>query len=137
MALNPFRRSSFAKLFPAIVYDPNTSNNPSLDIWSTFFAHSDPIGNDEELYQKYRLSSGDTLESIALKLYSDVYLWWTIPLANNVEDPFDFLENVHQGDGFENGEIKVFKPSLLSQITSEIQRNVRRNNVNFERQYRK
>lgn len=135
--LKPQRNTSFAKLFPAIIYDSSETNTPSLDIWSSFAAISFPVGNEEALYQKYTLAAGDTLEAIAFKLYGDILLWWLIPLANEVEDPFDFLENVKQGDGFENGVIRVFNPILLPQITSEIKRNAQRENIKFERQIRK
>lgn len=130
------RKTSFAKLFPAIIYDPDQTNNPSLDIWSSFVALSDPVGFDSELYLSYQLESGDTLESIADKVYGDVFLWWLVLLANDVEDPFDFLDNINQRVD-EDKKIKVFNPSYTNDIFNEIRRNARKNNVNFEGQNRK
>lgn len=135
--LKPQRRRSFANMFGAIIYDADQNNSPSLDIWSSFVTTSYPIGTENELYSTYRLEEGDTLESIAEKVYGDIFLWWLIPLANDIEDPFDFLENVRQGDGFINSEIKVFNPELYTQITSEIMRQTLRNNVEFDRRNKK
>jgi hypothetical protein len=132
-----YRRNSFENLFPEIIYDPDQVAEVSLDIWSAFESYSLPIGFDESLYQDYRLSSGDTLESIAYKVYGNVRLWWLIPLANDVEDPFDFLENVLQADDYVNNTIKVYDPNYLPDIISEIQQQSRRETIDFRRSQRK
>jgi len=137
MTIKPKKNTSFSNLFAPIIYDPQDTNTPSLDIWTAYFTYATPIGFNESLYTTYRLASEDTIEGIAQKVYGDVNLWWLIPLANDIEDPFDFLENVSQNDGFENSEIKVFSNQFLPQIITEISRQVRKNTTDFERQNRK
>lgn len=133
MTLKAVKNTQFAAMFPAIIYDSEQVAEPSLDIWSAFYTFSTPIGFDEELTGIYRIASGDTLEGIANNLYGNVYLWWLIPLANNISDPFDFLANAMQ----EDSEIKVYKPEFLSQILGAIRTQVKKQNVDFERRIRK
>ena len=105
----PVSSSSISNLFPEIIYDNTQSGTRSLDIWNSYRIVVLPPQYENEAVALYTVKKPDTLPSIAYEFYKDPQLWWMIPLINDVEDPFDFLDNVRDGSLGENGKIKLLK----------------------------
>ena len=64
------------------------------------------------LYELYTVENDDWWENIAYKYYGEVDVWWTIPLINNVINPFEYLE--------EGKEIFVLKQVYLNKLLDEV-----------------
>lgn len=102
---------NFSGNFKKFYYDNNQVPSLSLDIWNPILVK---ITQEEKyiakIYTTYQIKSSDfTLEIISDKLYGKASLWWTILLANDEDDPFDFIKNVLNEDTkYPNSFIKVF-----------------------------
>lgn len=117
---------SFSVNFDIIDYDKSIVSSPSLNIWKEIVLKL----VQEEKYNSYifiyhQLSVKDTLESISLTYYNTTKLWWLILVANDIIDPFDFLQNILDSA---EGSVKIIKPEYISKILSK-------NNTNDISQY--
>jgi hypothetical protein len=102
-------QNSFINLFPEIVDD---NNNKILDIWNSFSLRVLPDSFSRDAFIEYTPVSTDNLPLLAYKFYGNTKLWWVIPLINDVEDPFDFLQNIVSV----GGTIKILKSDYISSI---------------------
>lgn len=133
MAKEIEKMTSFAKLFPEIIYDESQISAPSLDIWNSYRLKVIPMQTNFDAYIKHRVVKQDTLESLARQYYSNAYLWWFVPLVNNAEDPFSFLDDVRNGEnGFEDGKILILKAKYLADIFSSLKKNKNIENRNMK-----
>lgn len=109
MANQPVNQKSFINLFPTIVDD---NKYKVLDIWNSFRVRVIPSIFAADAYIPYNPSSSDTLYGLATTYYGDPSLWWVIPLVNDAEDPFDFIQ-----DAVDNGTtINILKNTYISSI---------------------
>jgi len=47
---------------------------------------------DSRYYSDYTVAVGDTWTLLAYTFYNDVKLWWLICIANNIQNPLEFLK---------------------------------------------
>lgn len=113
--------SSFVNMFPEIIYDKDQVGEVSLDIWNNFRIDILPRELDRKAFFRYRVTDQDTLESLAQTYYGDVRLWWLTLVINDVEDPFDFIENnMLDRITTEDGIIKILKQEHVESIQFQI-----------------
>ena len=114
---------SFSSNFEKIFYDKNQVSSISLDIWSPLYLK---ISQEEKfsfkVYTTYQVTNRDfNIESIANNIYGKASLWWTILLANDEDDPFDFIETVKDDNiNYPNSFIKVFTSEGIGKLLSTI-----------------
>lgn len=53
---------------------------------------SNNITNQDSLFQYYEVMNEDFFDTISNKFYNTPYLWWLIALFNNVNNPYETLE---------------------------------------------
>jgi hypothetical protein len=114
---------NFSGHFKKIYYDNNQVSNLSLDIWSPIIVKiSQEEKYSSKIYTTYQVKKSDfTIEIISDKLYGKASLWWTILLANDEDDPFDFLNNVMDEDSkYSNSIIKVFTNDGIVKILDNL-----------------
>jgi hypothetical protein len=114
---------NFSGNFKKIYYDNNQVSNLSLDIWSPIIVKiSQEEKYSSKIYTTYQVKKSDfTIEIISDKLYGKASLWWTILLANDEDDPFDFLNNVMDEDSkYSNSIIKVFTNDGIVKILDNL-----------------
>ena len=114
--------TSFSNLFPEILYD-DESRGLSLDIWNNYKITINPISDAVDTYFMYQVKRGDSITLLSNTYYGTTRLWWIILIANDAQDPFDFLENVLDGSEGSNGMIKIYKKQVVDQLMYDIQRN--------------
>jgi len=71
-----------------------------------------PTNLPDGAYTTYRVVPGDTLPYISYKLFNTIGLWWTICLANNIDNPTIKLEP--------GTELKIINNNLLKLLILEI-----------------
>ena len=116
-------RTSFSNLFPNIWYDRDQLAEPILDIWNNYRLVSFPTDLTEASYLFYTLDPSDTLYSLSSDFYNTIEYWWLIPLMNEADDPFRFLQDVLEGISPLNltaKRIRLLKPELLNVLTQQI-----------------
>lgn len=112
---------NFSGNFDKIYYDSSQVSSLTLDIWTPVVIK---ISQEEKhmakIFSTYKVKPTDfVIEIISNNLYGKASLWWTILLANNEDDPFDFLKNVlDEDDKYPNGVIKVFTNSAIIKLLS-------------------
>lgn len=117
------RNSSFANLFPSIVYDKSETTNQILDIWNNYRVVAFPKDIGEGAYVYHKVQEGDSLYEISNKFYKTIEYWWLIPLVNDAEDPITFLDDVLEGRANINlpaKTIRVLSQSYLPSIQRQI-----------------
>ena len=112
--------TSFINLFPEFVYDKQQVAEKSLDIWNSFRIKILNERNNETAFIYHIIQATDTYTTLAQKYYKDQTLWWLIPLANEVEDPFVFLQAARVADTSEESIIKVLKAEYLGNVLFNI-----------------
>lgn len=115
MPLQLTNQKSFINLFPQEV-DENNKN--FLDVWNSFRVKVIPEIYNADAYFQYTPTKADSLYGLANKFYNDVNLWWVIPLVNDVEDPFDFLDTVRD----EGTTINILRTNYVHSILYTIGR---------------
>lgn len=77
------------------------SNFPTISYWfadkvPTKIRHIVPrakmfdlVQNNSGNYMPYRITDGETLETVSLKVYGDARWYWVIALYNNILDPYE------------------------------------------------
>jgi hypothetical protein len=113
--------TSFGNLFPEITYDTDKGGQSSLDIWNAYRIQVD-ASSEEVAYFYHPVAPHDTLDSISHTYYATSKLWWIIALANDIQDPFDFLDDVRDGTEGVNGKIKVYKKIAIDSILYNLKR---------------
>lgn len=109
MAKQTVDQKSFINLFPEVVDDNKIK---ILDVWNSYRVRVLPNQFTSDAYIEYNPSTSDTLYGLANKYYDDPALWWVIPLINDAEDPFDFIQ-----DSVDSGTaILVLKNTYISSI---------------------
>jgi hypothetical protein len=112
--------SNFSSIFSKWIYDKGQISGVTLDIWKPLVLKiSQEEKYNTQIFTAYRVLSTDyNLETISNNLYKKASLWWTILLANQEDDPFDFLQNVRDNDEgkYINSEIKVFTANGLTKL---------------------
>jgi hypothetical protein len=126
--IQQFSQRSFINLFPEITDDDNYN---ILDIWNSFRVIVIPELYKSDSYVVYRPVKTDTLDGIAKKFYDDPKLWWIIPLVNDAEDPFDFLDDVRDN----NESINILRPTYLFSLLFTLSRfkNAKDNEITNDR----
>jgi hypothetical protein len=128
------RDESFINLFPEIIYDKDQIGQISLDIWNNYKVIFNPKDTTDEPFLYHSVVSTDTIENLASKYYNDSRLWWVILVVNDVEDPFDFIQDVlNKKHRKEDRVIKIIKPNYIPSIIDrlkQIRSNMNRKNSN-------
>jgi hypothetical protein len=101
--------SSEINLYP-IIFD-NANNEYFLNIFRAYIINNN-VQNNVLFYSTYEVSDSDWFDTISQKYYDTSYLWWLIPLMNNMVNPF---EDLNPGDN-----LKILKPEYLYQLLNEI-----------------
>lgn len=104
---------TFSVNFKVESYSKEIIPSPILNIWTDLKIS---IKQEEKikdfLYYYHKIGRQDSLETLANTYYKTQSLWWLILLANEADDPFDFLENsLTEGDS-----IKIIKPQFLQSL---------------------
>lgn len=115
MPLKNVDQNSFINFFPEITDD---NNYKILDIWSSFRVKVIPDVYESDAYIEYTPKSTDSLFMLSTKYYGTPKMWWVIPLVNDAEDPFDFLQNIVD----KSGTIKILKNNYISSILFSVSR---------------
>lgn len=115
MSKQQVNQKSIINLFPEIV---DTNNMRILDIWNSFRIEVIPEIYNSDAYTIYYPTISDNLPLLAYSNYGDVSLWWVIPLVNDAEDPFDFLQDAIDNETF----IKILRQAYISNIMFTLSR---------------
>lgn len=67
---------------------------------------------DPVLYDEVYINESDNWYSLSSEYYNTTYLWWTILMVNNINNPLEFIDGPKK--------IKILKANVLSQILSQI-----------------
>jgi len=95
------------------LYNILEDDNTKKKFWNIFKAYSIQEGIDESvIYELYIIDNDDWWENIAYKFYRDVTVWWTIPLINNIVNPFEIPDPGEK--------IYILKPAYLNQLLDEV-----------------
>jgi len=88
---------SYFKVFPKTLYrvDDVGTQRVVTDILKRF-SFKNNIKNNGDLFAKYRLKDGETLQTIATKLYGSPDTYWILLMMNNIVDPYDDLHKDQQ-----------------------------------------
>lgn len=110
--------SSFTNLFPEVTYDRDEVSFPILDIWNNIRLFTFPKDSERTMFVYYKVQSNDTLYSISRGFYNTIEYWWLIPLINDSEDPFTFLDDIRNEISEDNPNriIRILKQKYLSNI---------------------
>lgn len=106
---------NFSVLFPEVV---DNNNRKILDLWNSYRVMVDPKEFEIDAFIEYQVKSSDSFPLLAYKFYGNVKLWWLIPLVNDVEDPFDFIQDAID----ESKTIKILKNDQISNIIFKMSR---------------
>ena len=99
---------SFLRLFNILQDD---DGNKFLNIFRSYTINPDVVSNVMN-YTTYTVKNDDYAEDISYLIYENIGMWWTIFLANSVNNPFEDL-NVGQN-------IKILKESLFPTLIREV-----------------
>ena len=103
---NRLSNTSYLNLFPKYKFDYEF-----LNIFRTYILNNDII-NDTSYYEIYEVQHNDWLENISWKYYESPYLWWIIAIANDIYNPFEYLE----AGSF----IKIIRSNYIYQILNDV-----------------
>lgn len=81
-----------------------------LNIFNAYMINEDV--SRSVIYEKYEVGNNEWWDNISNKLYGTPYLWWILPMINNIVNPFESLE--------EGTEINVLKERYIYQMLKEI-----------------
>ncbi|MCS7316902.1 MAG: baseplate wedge protein 53 [Candidatus Dojkabacteria bacterium] len=116
--------NSFSNLFPKTYYDKSILSQPILDIWYNYRLHVFPNIYDKDVYIYYVVQPEDNIYSISTKFYGTPELWWVILIANDILDPFSFLDLVRDDekkvDNRKNKVIKILRDVYLSKLKRDM-----------------
>jgi hypothetical protein len=82
--------SSFLNLFP-VLYDEDTKTY-FLNIFRNYKMNTDMDKNFLNFYQTLEIEDIDWWENISWDMYENPFIWWIIPLANDMVNPFEEIE---------------------------------------------
>ena len=82
--------TSLLNLFP-VLYDKET-NTYFLNIFRNYKMNPSMNKNYFNFYQTLEVEDIDWFDEIAFDLYGNSYLWWIVPLANDIINPFEEIE---------------------------------------------
>ncbi len=77
------------RLYPII--QDTTDRTIFLDIFRSYVISSDAV-NNESLFDYYVVQDDDWFDNISFKHYNTPYLWWVVALFNNINNPYESLE---------------------------------------------
>lgn len=92
-----------------ILYDCKTKDK-FLNIFKSYTIDYEVL--DPLMYEMYIVNDDDWWENISFEYYRDVTVWWTIPLINNIINPFEFPEPGEK--------IYILKPTYLNRLLEEV-----------------
>lgn len=101
--------SSELNLYP-IMFD-SAYNEHFLNIFRVYVINED-VHNSALFYLTHDVDDSDWFDTIANEYYETSYLWWVIPLFNNMANPFEDLE---PGDN-----LKILRREYLYQLLKEM-----------------
>jgi hypothetical protein len=101
--------SSDTNLYP-IMFD-SSNNEYFMNIFRAYIINND-VQNNVLFYSTYEVSDSDWFDTISNKYYETSYLWWLIPLMNNMHNPF---EGLNPGDN-----LKILKRDYVYQLLKEV-----------------
>lgn len=114
---NNLGNSSFVNLFPSFVYDKDQVAERSLDIWNTYRIKILNTNKNDTAFVFHELRESDNFVRLALEYYNDSKLWWLIPLSNDAEDPFTFLDDLRRDP---QPIIRILKGQFVGNLIFEI-----------------
>lgn len=74
---------------------------------------NDEVLSDTVFYDTYEVQEEDWWENISYRIYGSVYSWWTVPLINDVVNPF---EELNIGENIKYLKSR-YRRSLFTEIT--------------------
>ena len=101
--------SSEVNLYP-IIFD-STNNEYFLNIFRAYIINNS-VQNNILFYLTHEVSDTDWFDTISQKYYETSYLWWLIPLMNNMINPF---EDLNPGTN-----LKILKGEYVYQLLNEV-----------------
>lgn len=102
--------TSFLKLFNIL---RDHDREPFMNIFRSYSLDED-LTSDVVYYDTYEVGDGERWDSISYKLYGTPYLWWIIALMNDVNNPFEDLE--------EGTNIKYLREDYLYNLFKDLER---------------
>ena len=103
------RNTSQLKLFNLLKDD---DGDKFMNIFKSYELNED-VETDASLFDKYEVDNDDWWDNISYKFYGTPYLWWVLPLYNNMVNPFEDLE---EGDT-----INVLKEEYMYVLLTDIE----------------
>lgn len=100
---------SYLKLFNLL---KDTDNTKYMNIWRSYELEA-KITDETVFYMTYEVANDDWWDNISYFFYETPFLWWVIALMNEVQNPFEELE--------EGSNIKVLRDEYLYQLIKEIE----------------
>lgn len=82
--------ASLLNLFP-VMYDEDNKIY-FMNIFRNYKMNTDINQNFLNMYQTLEIEDIDWFENISFDMYENTKLWWIIPLANNIVNPFEEIE---------------------------------------------
>jgi hypothetical protein len=105
---NRLGNTSYLKLFN-LLQDTVTSDY-LFNIWKGYEVNDEIYINT--YYELYEVENEDWWDSISYKYYQTPDLWWLLTIINNVDNPFEFLE--------EGKQIYILKNEFLYSFLKEV-----------------
>ena len=99
---------SLLKLFG--VLEDIQNDEKIFNIFKSYELNSEMESNVH--YELHEVGHNEWWEYISYNYYGTPYLWWILPLINEVTNPFEWLE--------EGKFLKVLKPEYIYQLLKEI-----------------
>jgi hypothetical protein len=72
-----------------------------------------PEDMSDSYYTKYRVKSNTPYTSLSFKFYNTIKLWWLIVLANNINNPVQFVKP--------GNTLKIIRPEFIPQVLAAIE----------------
>ena len=101
--------SSELNLYPIML--DSAANEYSLNIFRTYIVNND-VQNNILFYLTHEVGDTDWFDTISEIYYGTSYLWWLVPLMNNMNNPF---EDLNPGTN-----LKILKNEYVYQLLKEV-----------------
>lgn len=102
---------SFLRLFNILL--DNDRETKILNIFRSYII-DDAILKDVSFFETYETSNGEYWDNVSYNLYKTPFLWWLIALLNDIENPFESLED---GD-----QLIVLRDDYVYQLISDLEK---------------
>lgn len=102
---------SFLRLFNVLL--DNDRETKFLNIFRSYIVNED-ILNNISFFETYEVGNGENWDNVSYNLYRSPFLWWVIALLNDIENPFETLE--------EGQQLKVLRDDYVYQLVSDLEK---------------